>query len=62
MYIHTGNTAKDTDGCLLVGKGVIDNRVGITRSVEAFKEFYEFLYPKLLNKEKYTIEFKELPI
>ena len=43
IYIHIGNYETDTQGCLLIGK----NKVGdmVTRSVSAFKEFYQLVVP-----------------
>lgn len=41
IRIHCGNTAKDTDGCLLLGKEKQTNQV--LKSKEAFDEFF----PKL---------------
>ena len=41
IYVHIGNSGKDTQACLLLGKGISD--WGITNSTEAIKEFYEFV-------------------
>jgi hypothetical protein len=45
VLIHVGNTAKDTEGCLLVGK---NTKVG--KVLESKKTFVE-LYEKLLRKK-----------
>lgn len=58
VYIHVGNTAKDTAGCLLLGTGIGPNQ--ITQSIPCFQKFYEMIYPKLQAKEEYEIEFIEL--
>ncbi|TLD97673.1 hypothetical protein LS71_002730 [Helicobacter jaachi] len=41
IYVHIGNSGKDTQACLLLGKGV--SEMGITNSTEAVREFYEFV-------------------
>ena len=41
IRIHPGNTAKDTDGCILIGNEKYANQIGESR--QAFEEFY----PKL---------------
>ncbi|BBL69753.1 DUF5675 family protein [Methylogaea oryzae] len=41
IRIHTGNTAKDTEGCILVGQSKAENYIGASRA--AFAE----LFPKL---------------
>lgn len=39
VYFHVGNDEYDTDGCVLLGYEAREDR--ITKSVEAFKDFYE---------------------
>lgn len=46
VLIHTGNTAKDTDGCILVGKNNVKGMV--TNS----KETFLCLYNKLITAHK----------
>lgn len=48
VLIHIGNTAKDTEGCLLVGK---NTKVGkVLESAATFRELY-----KMLQEEKESI-------
>lgn len=57
VRIHTGNTDKNTEGCILVGKAKSANRV--YNSVGAFND----LWPQILSawsaKEPITIELKD---
>jgi len=52
VYIHTGNTIKDTAGCPLCGFGFqfIDGDYRVTQSVAAYK----MVYPKLVSLAKST--------
>jgi len=50
IRIHSGNTAADTEGCLLLGKDEGTNI--ITRSREAFAEFYPILNQALTRGEE----------
>jgi len=43
VYIHIGNYAKDTDGCILVGEKA--NKSSISNSTKAYKR----LYPKIVK-------------
>ena len=55
IYIHIGNYLKDTDGCILVGKGVdIFNKM-ITQSTRAYQELYEILKEASDRGEEITI-------
>lgn len=58
VYIHTGNTIKDTAGCPLCGFGFafIDGEYQVTQSIAAYK----MVYPKLLALAKSS--FKKLTI
>jgi hypothetical protein len=63
IYIHIGNTQKDSEGCLLVGNTANNNRIEagrITRSTEAYKEFYLKVYPLLKAGKKINIEYIDL--
>lgn len=46
VYIHIGNTAKDTEGCILVGLGKDDDR--IVSSTDAYRR----IYPPIVNAIK----------
>jgi hypothetical protein len=60
ILIHTGNTEKDTDGCLIVGTrpGYLN---GGARAVLGSKMAYDKLYPQVLAAmdagQKVTIEY-----
>ena len=50
IRIHSGNTSKDTEGCLLVGK---NTKVGM---VTDSRNTYQKLYAKLYNQKDIIIE------
>jgi hypothetical protein len=52
VYIHTGNTIKDTAGCPLCGFGFgfVDGNYQVSQSVAAYK----MIYPKLVTLAKNT--------
>jgi hypothetical protein len=54
IRIHIGNTAKDTEGCILVGyeKGL----GAIYKSKDAYNDLYERLKKAMNESEKVTIE------
>lgn len=60
IRIHTGNSSKDTEGCILVGTwdGEKENWVGNSRI--AFDELMTLLEEATNNKEKVTITVKSL--
>jgi hypothetical protein len=43
VYIHIGNTPKDTEGCILVGDSLNENTKTLLKSTQAFTR----LYPKI---------------
>lgn len=53
VLIHVGNTASDTDGCILVGKNKV--RGMVTESTDTFRRLYDRLS---LCSGKITIEVK----
>lgn len=58
IYIHTGNTAGHTEGCILVGT-TCDSTYGnqkILNSVVKYKELYADISGALLRGEQVTIE------
>jgi hypothetical protein len=59
ILIHTGNTEKDTDGCLIVGTKV--GYLNGVRAVLASKIAYDKFYPQVLAAmdagQKVTIEY-----
>lgn len=53
-YLHSGNYSGDTEGCPLTGKKRYKHPTNgwmVTNSVDAMKEIYEYLYPKLDSGE-----------
>lgn len=55
IRIHPGNTAADTDGCLLIGTSRVANRA-VLESRIAFTRFYAKLEAALDTGEEVTIE------
>lgn len=61
IRIHPGNTAKDTEGCLLVGENVITT-AGVpflTHSRRAFDRLFEKMQAAVRRGEKLTIQVDE---
>lgn len=54
IRIHPGNSAKDTDGCILVGTGKTFETV--TNSREAFDRLFKKIKESLASGEKVTLE------
>ncbi len=54
ILIHCGNTAKDTDGCILVGENKVKGQV--INSQETFKRLYPLLCKAYYRAEALTIE------
>ena len=58
VYIHVGNDADDTDGCILVGTGKA--REMITGSVDAYTKLYPKVYSALKKGYPVNIEIVSL--
>lgn len=56
IRIHSGNTDKDTEGCLLPGKSFSKDFVG--NSKQAFMELYNIIEKELKNGKVYINIFK----
>lgn len=57
VMIHTGNTVKDTKGCILVGLNLLVGKV--VHSNAMFRELDADMYKAWKRKEKITIEIVE---
>lgn len=56
VLIHPGNTAKDSEGCVLVGK---NDAVGmVTKSKDYFLKLYKQMYKAYSRKERIVITLK----
>jgi hypothetical protein len=60
IYIHIGNYPKDTNGCILVGKELAedkrDNKPIIRLSKLAFEELYKYIYNEIRHGSTVEIE------
>lgn len=56
ILIHTGNTAEDTEGCILVGQNKAKGKV--LNSKETFLQLYNKMYAAYLKGEEITITIK----
>lgn len=55
VYIHIGNYAKDTDGCVLVGEKFVIGRAMITNSTKVYIGFYKLVSQALEKDEEVWI-------
>lgn len=60
IRIHTGNSSKDTEGCILVGTWDGEKEDWVGSSKIAFDELMTLLEEATNNKEKITITVKSL--
>ena len=60
VYIHVGNTEKNTDGCLLLGSTVDKDSMFQGRSTAAFKELYLKVGDAINKGEPINITYKTL--
>lgn len=56
VLIHCGNTAKDTEGCILVGKNDVKGMV--TKSKDYFLKLYNIMYAAYKKDENIEITIK----
>jgi len=60
VYIHVGNTERNTEGCLLLGDMRSYGRtLTISNSVRAYKRFYKILETAIEGETRVTIEIKD---
>ena len=56
VYIHVGNTHRDTDGCILVGLSCDSSNGTIGNSRTAYEKLYNKVASAILNGEQVTIQ------
>jgi len=59
VYLHIGNTAKDTDGCILVGDGM-NLKKNILNSTKAYERFYKIVNSALCKGNRVVIEIADI--
>lgn len=52
IRIHPGNTAHDTEGCLLPGYGIGPNNESVTRSREAYGDWFDMILASIRDGER----------
>lgn len=57
IYVHVGNSSKDSEGCILVGSGYLENngKITITASVKAYVALYEIVVKEILDGKLVTL-------
>ena len=60
VYIHIGNTEKNTDGCLLLGSTVDKDSMFQGRSTDAYKTLYQKVGVAINKGEPINITYKTL--
>lgn len=60
IRIHCGNSSKDTEGCLLVGKWDGKTENWISDSKNSYNKLYPLLEEAFNNKENITITIKDI--
>lgn len=60
IYIHTGNTPRDTDGCILIGEVLDLKAESIGRSRDAYQDFYPHIFAALEQGERVEITIEDL--
>lgn len=56
IRIHSGNTAKDTEGCILVGALINDDGESLLKSRVAYNRLFPTLDAAIKSGEKVTVE------
>jgi hypothetical protein len=63
VYVHVGNDEKHTEGCLLLGDILQNNKIfasnHLQQSTPAVRRFYELVYPHLLAGKKAFLEIRD---
>ncbi|QJT70957.1 hypothetical protein GR7B_00159 [Vibrio phage vB_VcorM_GR7B] len=59
VYIHIGNTAKDTSGCILVATSSAHNQPSIGNSTPRYNDLYNKVRNALNNGEEVWIEVRD---
>jgi hypothetical protein len=62
IYLHVGNKDDDSEGCILVGDGQVQNvteRGQVTSSVAGYRRLYEIITEALLSEEVWIEIFDE---